>query len=117
MDFIITLAEHDHIKGAFVLYNSLKLNGFKGIYVIGYRNIAPLSDEVKKFLDKSDDLRLVKINPKRHLANYKPHFMKLIAVKESRLDTITYIDPDIVINCPVEFIISWCKNGPAVCGE
>ena len=104
MHIIVTLAEFDHIKGALVLYNSLKINGFEGTFVIGYRNIASLSEEIRNFVRESDDIVLEKINPSRHLTNYKPNFMKLVANNINEATTITYLDPDIIVNCPVNLL-------------
>ena len=116
MNIIVTLAEYDHIKGALVLYNSLKQNGFDGLFVIGYRNIDSLSSESTEFIEKTDDLVFKMINPKRHFTNYKPNFMKDI-LSEYDGESVTYIDPDIVVNCPADYIISWCKHGPSVCAD
>ena len=116
MDIVITMAEYDHIKGALVLCNSLRDNNFNGLFVIGCRNINTLNSEIMKYIGGTDNLVLKKIDPKRHFANYKPNFMKYI-LDEYEGESITYIDPDIVANCPVDYILSWCQNGPAVCAD
>ena len=119
MQVVVTLAEKDYLFGACVLYNSLVRNGFKGLFIVGYRK-DPLLSSNKSFseLSKADSsVQLIELTTERHFTNYKPNFMMEIFERFPHCSSVTYIDPDIVVNGPADWILSWSNNGPSVCSD
>jgi hypothetical protein len=118
MHFVVTLAERDFLKGAAVLYNSLVRNSFDGVYVIGFRDRPLVSrSSFDSLANVGNQVRLIELETPLHFTNFKPHFMRQVLESYPECTTITYLDPDIVLNCPFQWIGSWAEGGPAVCGD
>jgi len=118
MHYVVTLAERHYFIGAAVLYNSLVRNGFDGVYVIGFRNLAAGSRDVFESLPSAAmQIKLIELDTPLHLTNFKPHFMQQVLADFPECTTITYVDPDIVLNAPFHWIDSWAESGPAVCAD
>ena len=118
MDIIVTLAQADYVKGAAALYNSLIRNGFEGLYVIGFRNRALLPTAVLQALEKhGSQVQMIELDTNLHFANYKPTFMQQVLARYPDCSSITYMDPDIVLNSPCSWILSWCEGGPSACAD
>lgn len=118
MHCIVTLVERDFLYGACVLYNSLLQNGFRGLYVIGYRQSELLPASARNaFKQYSGNVAWIELDTPLHFTNFKPHFMQQVIESYPECTTITYLDPDIVVNCPFHWINSWSEGGPAICGD
>lgn len=118
MNIVVTLAERDYLFGASALYNSLVVNGFDGIFVIGYRGLESLPYlPLQSLIEHPDKVKLIELNTPIHFTNYKPAFMSIVLRDNPDCDSITYVDPDILINGPIDWILSWCTGGPAVCAD
>ena len=118
MHFVATLVEGDYLYGACVLYNSLMRNGFNGKFVIGCREQAALPLPARKaFHHYSGNVLWIELETQLHFTNYKPHFLSQVLDSYPSCTIITYLDPDIVLNSPFDWINSWSEGGPAVCGD
>lgn len=118
MDIIVTLAQTDYLKGASALYNSLIRNGFEGLFVIGFRNRSLLPSSVLRALEKRGSrVQLIELDTHLHFANYKPTFMQQVLTSYPDCTSITYMDPDIVLTSPCNWILSWCEGGPSACAD
>jgi hypothetical protein len=58
-------------------------------------------------------VRVVPIDPGRHLTLYKPHFMASVAREEPDATSVMYFDPDIVVKCEWGFVDRWAGRGIA----
>ena len=118
MHCVVTLAERNYFYGACVLYNSLIRNGFSGQFVIGYRDRHLLPQQPLAAMQReSGKIHLVELSTTTHFTNYKPAFMRQVLASYPELTAITYIDPDVVVDAPCSWILSWCEGGPAVCAD
>jgi hypothetical protein len=102
--------------GVASLLNSLLRAGFDGRVWCGVRGPIPpwlMPDEVKRSVGDQIDVRAVSIDPDRHLALYKPHFMMSIAREEPSATSVMYFDPDIVVKCEWDFVERWAARGIA----
>ncbi len=118
MHIVVTLVERDFLYGACVLYNGLLSNGFHGKYVIGYRNPDSLPlRPLRALQSQSERVEFIELDTPLHFTNYKPAFMQHVLECYPAATKISYIDPDIVVNCPFSWIGSWCDGGPAVCAD
>jgi hypothetical protein len=118
MHIVGTLVERDFIYGACALFNSLQAHGFRGKFVIGYRDKDAMPVGAVNSLEKSEsDLDWMKLETPMHFANYKPWFMQSLFGVYKNADKVTYIDPDIVCLCPSSWLETWCESGPAVCAD
>jgi hypothetical protein len=118
MHIVVTLAERDYIHGALVLLNSLIRNGFDGCFVIGYRNATEIPlRPLRALREFGARVHWIELDTPLHFTNYKPTFMREVLDRYPEAIKITYYDPDIVMNCPFDWIASWCDGGPAVCGD
>lgn len=118
MHFAVTLVERDYIYGACILYNSLIRNGFNGHFVIGYRNRPSLPDIPFHTLEHhGSNLHLIELDTPVHFANLKPSFMLQVLDMYPQCRSISYFDPDIVVDAPCNWILNWCDGGPAACAD
>lgn len=118
MQFVVTLAERDYLLGAAVLYNSYVRNGFEGVFIIGYRSPVDKSDDIfNPHSNVAAELKLVELDTPLHFTNYKPQFMLKVLRDYPECTSITYVDPDIVLNAPFHWVGSWADGGPAVCAD
>lgn len=119
---VATLVEGDFLRGAAVLYNSLFKNGFKGPFIIGFRNAHDLPADLRHRMNRlgSDfpKIEWVELETDWHFTNYKAHFLLKLFQKFPDFEKITYADPDIVFSeCPWPWIDTWPEHGPALCGD
>jgi hypothetical protein len=122
---ICTLFEGDYHYGVGVLANSLYHHGFQGIVWAGYRDCLPswatplqqVQDYHELVVAEGCAIRFVQVDPPMHLANYKPHFMWDVLVRDPELEAIFYFDPDIVNRCRWDFYERWVSRGIALCGD
>lgn len=118
MHIVVTLVERDFLYGACILYNSLIRNGFDGLFVIGFRHPGKLPASARiTFKQHPEKVVWSELDTPLHFTNFKPHFMQQVLETYPACTTITYLDPDIVVNCPYHWIASWAEGGPAVCGD
>jgi len=118
MHYIVTLVEGDFLSGACVLFNSLIHNGFDGCFVIGYRDLSECPHESLRSLKQADrNVKWIMLDTSLHFTNYKPQFMKLVLDTCKDCASISYLDPDIIANCPFSWFSAWCEGGPAVCAD
>lgn len=118
MHLVVTLVERDFLYGACVLYNSLCRNGFEGKFIIGYRGPSSLPLRPFRALQGiNGSVRFIELDTPMHFTNYKPTFMQEVLLLYPDATRISYIDPDIVVNCPFYWLESWCDGGPAVCSD
>jgi hypothetical protein len=118
MHIVVTLAERDYLYGAAALYNSLVLNSFEGLFIVGYRNrLAIPAAPIRALELASNRVRLIELSTSIHFTNYKPQFMQEILDLYPECSSITYIDPDIVVDAPFSWIVGWCEGGPAACAD
>ncbi len=117
MHYVVTLAEGDFLEGACVLFNSLAQNGFDGCLVIGYRDLNAFPPTAFRSLRQSNKVLWCKLDTPLHFTNYKPDFMRKVLGDYDDCSAITYLDPDIVVNCPFSWFSGWCEGGPAVCAD
>jgi len=117
----VTLAERDFLYGAAVLLNSLVRNQFSGRFIIGVRPDARLPKDVVEALERAHitgvEVELRRIDTTYHFTNYKAEFLLEVSQQFSNCLKLTYMDPDIVVCCPFEWIDTWSDGGPAVCGD
>ena len=118
MHIVVTLAERDYIHGALVLFNSLLRNGYEGLFVIGFRNATSMPIKPLRALqEQAQNADWLELDTPLHFTNYKPAFMREVLDRYPECEKITYLDPDIVMDCPFDWISSWSDGGPAVCGD
>ena len=118
MHYVVTLVEGNYLKGATVLFNSLVRNGFDGIFVVGYRKLTCSSLPLFNLIaNGSSHIKFVELKTDLHFTNFKPQFMLHLLECDAACSSISYIDPDIVVNGPTDWIVSWAEGGPAVCGD
>ena len=128
---VCTLFERDYHFGVAALVNSLHRNGFKGNIYAGYRGQLPdwcnsasegqteLGQELKIMAVSGDiQLYLIKLDTDYHLTNYKPDFMISLLEGLCRdVDSLFYLDPDIILTAPSYFLREWAEAGVAVCED
>lgn len=117
MHYIVTLAENDFLDGVCVLFNSLERFGFDGYFVIGYRDLDGFPAMSLRSLQQVRNILWCELDTPLHFTNYKPVFMSKVLAEHDNCSAITYLDPDIVVNCPVNWFSAWCAGGPAVCAD
>ena len=128
---ICTLFEKSHHFGVAALVNSLHKQGFRGDVYAGYRGNLPQwaskailnaslqwANAFTLELNQSINIHFLPIEINSHLAHYKPDFMLRIMNELSKdADSLTYFDPDIVVNCRWSFYEKWISYGVAVVHE
>jgi len=122
---IYSLYEKDYHQGIGALINSAIRAGFRGRFVIGYRDdLPPWLQQFQKSGDRTwsvaeCELEFCHVNPAMHLGYYKPIFGRELAQKFPEAERFLYFDPDIVLIAPWEFFEAWIspKHGPCVCGD
>ncbi len=114
---IATLFEGDLHHGLAALINSLCAAGFRGHVYCGYRGTRPWWAAGADVLSPQPGFTVsfVSLDTERHLTFYKPHFVELVW-RELAPDatSVTFIDCDIVVLCPWEFVAFWLEQGIAL---
>ncbi len=111
---VFEVGPYEH--GVAALLNSLVRNGFDGRFWCGVRGPVPrwlMPEEVKRRVGDQIEVRAVSIDPDRHLALYKAHFMSWVAREEPDATSVMYFDPDIVVKCEWGFVDRWAARGIA----
>jgi len=122
---ICTLGENDFQYGLGTLINSIALHGFSGEIIVGWRQgeipwLKQLSriDGDQFSVNSEIDLRVIPVDPKMHLTNFKPLWMKTVMEKITpSADACFYFDPDVIITHPWWFFHEWVQAGIAVCED
>ncbi len=128
---VCTLFEKDYHYGVAGLVNSLVRSGFAGTVFAGFRgplpewaaNARPVaigSWTDARRLEISSDTAIVFL-PQRtqaHFTNVKPDFMlELFAREELGIERLIYLDPDICLVSPWQFVADWLTCGIALCED
>ena len=118
-----------------MLVNSLCSHGFKGEIYAGYRGGLPewsvkigrqnldfanqrLNAWSSVEVTESVRLVLVPVSFEGHLTNRKPDFMlQLFEESPFDIDSLFYMDPDLLVNAPWKFFMEWMSCGVAVCED
>jgi len=128
---LCTLFEKDYHHGVAALVNSLVRSGYQGTVFAGYRGPLPhwAAEAVATPSDKwqqastlrvttACDLVFVPLATKAHFTNIKPDFMlDLFADPALSLDRLLYLDPDICLVKPWQFVADWLTCGVALCED
>ena len=125
-----TLLEGDYNFGLAALINSLFKLGYKGSFYVGFRGSLPTwvstyiaekkqNDDAIYSFYISDGLQICFLHQitEYHLTNFKPDFMLNLFNKFSSISSLIYLDPDIIVNAPINYFEMWLKFGIAVCED
>src|SRR5262245_3350642 len=118
---VCTLFEKDYHYGVAGLVNSLVGNGFAGTVYAGFRGpmpewasntrpaaIAGWPDAQRLQIAPGTAIVFVPMQTKAHFTNIKPDFMlDLFAREELGIDELIYLDPDICLVQPWQFVADW----------
>ena len=106
---LCTLFEGDYHHGVAALANSLIHAGYSGDFWVGYRGALPQwmmnssqspSEGLRTISVGGLRLRLVEVVSAKHLALFKPEFLRQVLDEwASDADIGVYFDPDIVVKC------------------
>lgn len=120
-DLICTLFEGDYHKGLVALINSLYKAGFHGDFYAGYKGELPSWQNnlnSNKRLNSQFKVHFLQLDTSYHLTNYKPDFiLKVINLQKEEWNSIYYLDPDIVVQAPWDFMREWVSYGVALCED
>ena len=128
---VCTLFEGDYHYGVAALLHSLHNQGFKGRMFAGYRGQRPEWAASAVSLDLPEwpgacrlpvsegcELFLLPMSTQAHFANIKPDFMLgLFAVAKLGINSLLYLDPDICLVRPWQFVADWLSCGVALCED
>jgi hypothetical protein len=128
---VCTLFEKDYHYGVAGLVNSLIRNGFVGTVYAGFRGPMPqwasnaqtaaIGDwPGARRLDICTGTALVflPMQTEAHFTNLKPDFMlELFARDDLGIDRLIYLDPDICLVSPWQFVVDWLTCGIALCED
>jgi hypothetical protein len=123
---ICTLFEGHYHIGAAALINSLHHGGFRGRIYCGLRGPLPPWSEPSReagpglrvrTLGDGTELWFVTLDTPVHFTNYKPTFLRDLLRAHEDIDTLYYLDPDIVAKCPWEVIERWGLGALALCED
>ena len=125
MDFICTLYEKHYDYGVGALCNSLAAANFEGTIVIGYKQKLPFwlpqlkqSTKNRYALNEKISIEFVCLDHiDYHLGYYKAKFMLECIHFYSKLETISYFDPDIVLKADWFFFRNWIATGVALAAD
>lgn len=117
---LCTLFEGNYHYGVAGLANSLIAAGYTGDLWVGYRGAlprwvldAPGFDPAVGHFQAAASLRLrfVPLDTPLHFTYYKPTFIADLLAQDPQLDTVAYIDPDIVVKCDWASLAGWFLDG------
>lgn len=128
---VCTLFEKDYHFGVAGLVNSLIRNGFEGIVYAGFRGPLPpwAGAAQPAAMSGWPEARRLQITPgsalvflpmqtQAHFTNVKPDFMlDLFARSELAIERLVYLDPDICLVSPWQFVADWLTCGVALCED
>lgn len=118
---VATLVERDFLIGSVVLFNSLWANGFRGRFIVGFRGLEGMPQQLRETVTNSRvegcSIKLLKLSTPIHFTNYKSTFLSDLLEGDGSIEKVTYLDPDVVSTCPWSWMDSWCENGPTMCAD
>jgi hypothetical protein len=111
---VCTLFEGDYDRGAAALINSLHRSGFDGRVVCGHRGTAP-SWAVDVARLGPITVEFVQMEHPHHLTYQKAQILERV-IQESGddLESVYYLDPDIVVKCDWPILRRWAQDGIAL---
>lgn len=116
----MTIAEKDYLFGAAALYNSLVTSGFGGEFVVFCRQTNDMCQRVLRELQAAREPRVSFriVDTPRHLAMQKAAFMSACFSEWPHAASVTYFDPDILVNqARWSWIREWCERGVALAAD
>lgn len=129
---ICTLFEGHYHYGLAALLNSLYKKEFAGHVYVGYRgnlpswvlkdsenqNISGYGDSKVLSLGQAVTVYFLKLDTEYHFTNYKPNFMIELWDGPARdVETMVYMDPDIVVSMNWSLFDDWFTHGVALCED
>lgn len=118
---VATLVERDFLIGSAVLFNSLWANGFRGRFIVGFRDTEGMPSRLRESMMNANvdscSIEWHKISTPTHFTNYKSIFLRDLLAGDAAIEKVTYLDPDVVSTCPWSWMDSWCENGPTMCAD
>ena len=128
---VCTLFEKDYHYGVAGLVNSLIHNGFTGTVYAGFRGPLPewAGAAQPVAIGNWPQARRLEISPgtalvflpmqtPAHFTNVKPDFMlELFAQQDLGIERLIYLDPDICLVTPWQFVADWLTCGVALCED
>ena len=128
---VCTLFEGDYHWGVAALLHSLYSQGFRGRLFVGYRG--PLPDWARAAraadlprwtgaarlpVDSDCSVYFLPLATSAHFTNIKPDFMlDLFADESLAVEQLMYLDPDICLVRPWQFIADWLSCGVTLCED
>lgn len=129
---ICTLFEGHYHYGLAALLNSLHVKGFEGSVYVGYRGNLPAwalksgkketidhyKNAIRLSLGNEVEVIFLELETDYHFTNYKPNFMlELWSGPALEVETMVYMDPDIVVSLEWGLYDEWFKHGVALCED
>jgi len=128
---VCTLFEGDYHYGVAALLHSLHNQGFKGRMFAGYRGALPTWAGAALPFDLPfwPGASVLKVSPdcslyflplatSAHFTNIKPDFMlDLFAQEQLGVEGLLYLDPDICLVRPWQFVADWLSCGVTLCED
>lgn len=116
-----TLFEKNYAFGVGALLNSLVLNQFEGLFVIGYKGNLPFwtTQLIKKdthyTIPNIEHIKIefLEIETDLHLRYYKPFLFESLLINR-QADYVYYFDPDITVTGDWNFFEEWASYGTAL---
>ncbi len=129
---ICTLFEGHYHYGLAALLNSLHKKSFKGLVYVGYRGnlpawaknsgkketVEPYKKALKLSMANEFEVIFLELDTDYHFTNYKPNFMlELWNGPAEDVETMVYMDPDIVVSLDWKLFDEWFMHGVALCED
>ncbi len=109
-----------------MLFNSLLAHGFEGVFVAGCRSLedvpAGQRAAIEAFRNRDAQNCSARwdwccLETSWHFTNYKPRFMQEVLEAYPECSSIVYLDPDIVVCAPWQWIEAATVYGPVVAAD
>ena len=120
---VVTLCEGEFLFGAAALANSLQCCGFTGEFLVGLRE-SGLNAPLLEALFSKDARRRLKfklvlegVDTAMHFTNYKAKVLTSKLSGDPLCSRAFYLDPDITVLCPWDFVSMWVDAGVALCAD
>lgn len=118
---VFTLFEKHYTYGVGALLNSLVVNKFRGLFVVGYKGKLPFwtSQLVKSdnyyYIQNIEHIKInfLKVETDLHLRYYKPFLFENL-MTNNNADYVYYFDPDISVIGDWSFFEEWASYGTAL---